>query len=105
MEEELENPIHMLIEARFGSLPIPESSRERSMGFSDYGNSLFVEEFGQPIAWRVDSHFAFLLRTTREQLLKFIAASFIAENFAINNDLQLIRVQCESHFKFDLNNR
>lgn len=65
------------------------------MGFSGYTNSLFVEDFGEPVAWRVDSHFSFLLRTDRDRLLQFIAASFLANNFAINNDLQLMRIECE----------
>lgn len=91
---EIADPIFMLVEAKFGSAA-EHPPRERFMGFSDYTNNVFVEEFGEPVAWRVDSHFAFLLRTDNERLLQFILASFMAENYSINNDLQLIRIQSE----------
>lgn len=108
--EQLSEPIYVLVEAKFnegeggtssgnnysaGAMTPGGSSKEQFMGFTDYTNSLFVEEFGDPLAWRVDSHFSFLLRTDKERLLQFILASFMADNYAINNDLQLLRIECE----------
>lgn len=96
-EPPVPDSIYMLVEAQFPVESAEEgssgSSREQFMGFTDYSNTLFVEEFGQPLAWRVDSHFAFLLRTDKERLLQFIVGSFIAGNLSINNDLQLLRIQ------------
>lgn len=92
--DEPKSPVYMLIEAKFNALDCAEE-QEQFMGFTDYANSLFIEEFGQPLAWRVDSHFSFLLRTDQDRLLQFISASFMADNLSINNDLQLLRVECE----------
>lgn len=98
-EAPIPDSIYMLVEAQFPLESTEQGSsgrsREQFMGFTDYSNTLFVEEFGQPLAWRVDSHFAFLLRTDKERLLQFIVGSFIAGNLSINNDLQLLRIQCK----------
>lgn len=95
IRSQIADPIFMLVEASFGCPDVENPPREPFMGFSDYTNSLFIEEYGEPVAWRVDSHFAFLMRTDNERLLKFILASFVVENYSINNDLQLIRIQSE----------
>lgn len=93
--------IFMLVEAKYNSATEEAHADEATvssgplMGFSAYRNTLFLEEFGHPVAWRVDSHFSFLLRTDKQRLLQFILASFLSENFAINNDLQLLRIECK----------
>lgn len=89
-EEPVPDPIYVLVEAQFPAAPQEgDSPRDQS------SNNLFVEEFGHPLAWRVDSHFSFLLRTDTDRLLQFILASFMAANLNINNDLQLLRIQCK----------
>lgn len=92
VEETIADPIYVLVEAQFAANvddQLSEEERDRSM---DHSNSL--EEFGDPVAWRADVNFSFLLRTSKEQLLKFILASFLANNLAINDDLQILRIQC-----------
>lgn len=101
-----ENKIYMLIEAKLQPEIEPaatesshgsdgSNSKERFMGFPNYSNNLFIEEFGSPLAWKVDTHFAFLFRTDEERLTKFILATFMSDNFSINNDLQLLRIESE----------
>lgn len=94
--------LYMLVEAKFNdsrersdSSGAEPSSREQITRFPRHTDNLFVEEFGVPLAWRVDSHFSFLLRTDNERLLQFVWASFMADNYLINNDLQLLRIQCK----------
>lgn len=103
-EQTPEKKIYMLVEAKFqleSDKPGPETGTgsspptERFMGFPNYTDNIFIEEFGYPLAWKVDTHFAFLLRTDEERLTKFIIATFMSDNFSINNDLQLFRIESE----------
>lgn len=57
--------------------------------------NLNIEDFGELLAWKVDSHFAVLLKSDLLHFTELIMSSFMRDSFAINDGLPLIRVECK----------
>lgn len=55
-----------------------------------------IEEFGIPVAWKVDSRIAVLLKTDVRRFAALIQRSFMQRSFVINDNLPLDRIECES---------
>lgn len=56
---------------------------------------LQVEEFGKPIAWKVDSNLAILLETDLTNFKRLLMTSFLRDRLIINDNLPLIRIECK----------
>uniref|UniRef100_A0A1L8E040 Putative biotin holocarboxylase synthetase/biotin-protein ligase n=1 Tax=Nyssomyia neivai TaxID=330878 RepID=A0A1L8E040_9DIPT len=79
LEEESE--IYLLLEA--DTVP---TMNENAM-------QLLIEGYGEPIAWKVDSHIAVVLKTDLKKFTEIIMASFMQDCLVINDNLPLIRIQ------------
>lgn len=62
--------------------------------------NLSIEDFGELLAWKVDTHFAVLLKSDLLHFTELIMSSFMRDSFAINDGLPLIRVECKFHCIF-----
>lgn len=58
-------------------------------------DNLNIEDFGELLAWKVDSHIAILLKSDLLHFTELIMSSFMRDSFAINDGLPLIRVECK----------
>lgn len=54
-----------------------------------------IEEFGKPIAWKMDSNLAILLETDLINFTKLLMTSFLRDRLIINDNLPLIRIECK----------
>lgn len=52
-----------------------------------------IENYGQPLAWKVDSCLAILLKSDLRLLTDLVMASFMQNNLIINDLLPLIRIE------------
>ncbi|XP_017467645.1 PREDICTED: uncharacterized protein LOC108360017 isoform X2 [Rhagoletis zephyria] len=60
---------------------------------SDLVDSVRIENFGKLIAWKVDSHLAVLIETDVEHFTKLLLSTYLQNNFLINDQLQLLRIE------------
>lgn len=56
---------------------------------------LQVEHFGVPIAWKVDSHLAILIKSDLHHLTELVLTSFMHESLSVNDGLRLVRIECK----------
>lgn len=56
-------------------------------------NSVRIENFGKLIAWKVDSHLAVLIETDVEHFTKLLLSTYLQNNFFLNDQLQLLRIE------------
>lgn len=54
-----------------------------------------IEDFGRPLAWKLDSCFAVLLETDLRGLAALVTRSFMQNNLVVNDWLPLVRIECE----------
>lgn len=54
-----------------------------------------MEHYGTPIAWKVDSRIAFLLKSDLKHFSELIVSSFLQDRFLINDRLPIIRIECK----------
>ncbi|XP_055701269.1 biotin--protein ligase isoform X2 [Phlebotomus papatasi] len=54
---------------------------------------LLIEGYGEPVAWKVDSHIAVILRSDFRRFTEIIMASFMQDCLVINDNLPLTRIQ------------
>ncbi|XP_020713946.1 biotin--protein ligase isoform X1 [Ceratitis capitata] len=59
----------------------------------DYTDYVRIENFGKLIAWKVDSHLAVLIETDVEHFTKLLLSTYLQNNFLINDQLQLLRIE------------
>lgn len=52
-----------------------------------------VEKFGLPIAWKIDTNLAIVLKSNVTLFIELIRDSFIHDTLYINNYLPIIRVE------------
>ncbi|XP_054733910.1 biotin--protein ligase [Anastrepha obliqua] len=52
-----------------------------------------IEDFGKLIAWKVDSHLAVLIETDVEHFTKLLLSTYLQNNFLINDQLKLLRIE------------
>lgn len=82
-----ETRINLLVETEI----LPESKNSENLS---------IEDFGELLAWKVDTHFAVLLKSDLLHFTELIMSSFMRDSFAINDGLPLIRVECKFFFNF-----
>ncbi|XP_063696404.1 biotin--protein ligase isoform X2 [Culicoides brevitarsis] len=75
------NEIHFLVET--GLIPM----------FHATGDNLMIENFGIPVAWKVDSRFAILLKSDKERFSELIISSFFQDCLMLNHKLPIIRIE------------
>lgn len=102
-ESDPETAIYVLVEAKAFPIRIDprnedskdaeEVSSDFEMGFPSFKNLVLIEDYGEPIAWKIDSDFAFLLKSDPDSFLKFVVATFLEGNLRINDELPLFRIQ------------
>lgn len=63
-----------------------------------------MEHYGMPIAWKVDSRIAILLKSDLKHFSELIVSSFLHDRFLLNDKLPIIRIQCEFCFAFFVQN-
>ncbi|XP_059610986.1 uncharacterized protein LOC132257934 [Phlebotomus argentipes] len=76
-----ESQVYLLLET--DTLPV---SSESSL-------QLLIEGYGEPIAWKVDSHIAVILKSDLRRFTEIIMASFMQACLVINDNLPLTRIQ------------
>uniref|UniRef100_A0A1A9X1X6 BPL/LPL catalytic domain-containing protein n=1 Tax=Glossina brevipalpis TaxID=37001 RepID=A0A1A9X1X6_9MUSC len=54
-----------------------------------------IENYGKLLAWKIDSHLAILVETNVEHFTKFLINTFLQNNFLINDQLTLLRIEDE----------
>ncbi|GAB0088855.1 biotin--protein ligase [Sergentomyia squamirostris] len=74
-------PVFLLLETD----PVPIASEN--------GLQLLIEGYGEPIAWKVDSHIAVILKSDLRRFTEFIIATFMQDFLVINDNLPLTRIQ------------
>lgn len=80
-----ETRINLLVETEI----LPESKNSENLS---------IEDFGELLAWKVDTHFAVLLKSDLLHFTELIMSSFMRDSFAINDGLPLFRVECKFFF-------
>uniref|UniRef100_A0A1A9VB40 BPL/LPL catalytic domain-containing protein n=1 Tax=Glossina austeni TaxID=7395 RepID=A0A1A9VB40_GLOAU len=54
-----------------------------------------IENYGKLLAWKIDSHLAVLVETNVEHFTKLLIHTFLQNNFLINDQLTLLRIEDE----------
>ncbi|XP_055680744.1 biotin--protein ligase isoform X2 [Lutzomyia longipalpis] len=81
LELEEESSVYLLLETE----TVP-TMNENTM-------QLLIEGYGEPIAWKVDSHIAVILKSDIRRFTEIIMASFMQDCLVINDNLPLTRIQ------------
>ncbi|KAL5274470.1 HLCS family protein [Megaselia abdita] len=86
LQIEENNKIYLLLETEITRHPSAEEA-------IDCDEAIKVEEFGKPIAWKMDSNLAILLETDLINFTKLLMTSFLRDRLIINDNLPLIRIE------------
>lgn len=58
-----------------------------------------MENYGIPIAWKVDSRIAFLLKSDLKHFSELLVSTFLHDRFLLNDKLPIIRIECKFTLK------
>jgi biotin---protein ligase len=79
-----DSPISVLIETGI----CPETHADTSAG-------LAIEDYGQLVAWKVDSHIGIIIKSNVRKCSELVTAAFVCSNRYINDRLPIIRIESE----------
>ncbi|XP_043652559.1 biotin--protein ligase isoform X2 [Drosophila teissieri] len=79
-----EGRMQLLLEAHIE--PLQQASSEDT-------TAIRLEDYGELIAWKIDSHLAVLIETDVEHFTQLLITTFLRNNLCINDQLPLLRIE------------
>ena len=61
---------------------------------------VMVENYGIPVAWKVDTNIAILLKSDLNNFVNLLSSTFLQSQFLINDKLPILRIECKEKNEF-----